>query len=112
MDSKISKPGLTPLPEHLRAAAYFTPDGGEWALPKKEALGYLDWCQGQDLKVLGFEVWYPLTGGPMVLELGVGNVEGIEANRESILKQPERDVYSRLVFNFTVVESAHRPTAG
>jgi hypothetical protein len=78
MESKVTHYGNGPLPEHLASAAYFTGDRQEWALPKAEALSYLDWCESKSLSVLGFEVWYPTTPGPTVVELGVGNVEELQ----------------------------------
>jgi len=91
-----------PLPAHLQPAAYFTGDRREWALPKAAALDYVDWCEGQGLRVLGFEVWYPTTPGPTVTDVGLGNVEGTAAVRARILEHPERYVWGPVVFNFTV----------
>jgi hypothetical protein len=109
MESKVTHYGNGPLPEHLASAAYFTGDRQEWALPKAEALSYLDWCESKSLSVIGFEVWYPTTPGPTVVELGVGNVEGIAATRDSIRQHADRDVNSPLVFNITVAEHGPNP---
>jgi hypothetical protein len=45
-----------PLPGAFDSVAYFTEDRREWALPKQNALAYLDWCEQHELSVLGFEV--------------------------------------------------------
>jgi hypothetical protein len=91
-----------PLPERFEAAAYFTGNRGEWALPKVEALDYLDWCEHGGLTVLGFDVWYPTTPGPTVTDLGLGNVEGVEAVRAAIRDHPGRHVSGTVVFNIWV----------
>lgn len=101
-----------PLPAHLEPAAYFTGDRREWALPKAAALDYLDWCECQGLRVLGFEVWYPTTPGPTVTDFGLGNVEGVAASRDRIREHPGRYVSGPVVFNITVAEDDHIPTAG
>jgi hypothetical protein len=112
MESPVTKYGNGPLPAHLEPAAYFTEDRGEWALPKAEALEYLDWCERRGLRVLGFEVWYPTTPGPTVTDLGLGNVEGVTAVREGIREHPGRYVWGQVVFNITIAEHDPMPTAG
>jgi hypothetical protein len=102
MEPRVTEYGNGPLPAHLESAAYFTDDRREWALPKSEALAYLDWCERRGLKVLGFEVWYPTTPGPTVTDLGLGNVEGIAAARNGIARHPGRYVSGSVVFNITV----------
>jgi hypothetical protein len=108
MESKVTHYGNGPLPEHLASAAYFTTDRREWALPKAEALAYLDWCESENLSVLGFEVGNPTMPGPTVVGPGVGNVEGIAATRDSIRQHADRGADNLWVFNITVVE--HGPT--
>jgi hypothetical protein len=96
----------------LESAAYFTHDRGEWALPKAEALAYLDWCEHHGFHVLGFDVWYPSTPGPTVTDLGLGNTEGIAAARREIARHPGRDVSGSVVFNITVAERESIPAVG
>jgi hypothetical protein len=96
-----------PLPPHLVAHAYFTADGREWALRKPEALEYLDWCEQQGLRVLGFDVWYP--SGPTPTDFGLGNVEGVAAVRDLIRAHPGRYVWGAVVFNITV-DTLNMPT--
>jgi hypothetical protein len=111
MEPNVTHYDNGPLPEHLAFAAYFTSNRQEWALPKAEALAYLDWCEGKALSVLGFEVWSPTTSGPTVVEFGVGNVEGIAATRDGIKQVADQDV-NRWVFNIMVAEHGPTPTAG
>lgn len=55
-----------PLPEQFLRCAYLTMDQKEWALPKPEALKYIEWCQDKGFQVLGFEVWGPTVPGPTI----------------------------------------------
>lgn len=112
METSVTHYANGPLPEHLAPAAYFTGDRREWALPKSEALAYIDWCEREHLEVLGFEVWYPTTPGPTVLEFGVGNVEGIAAAREGLQNHPGRYPSGPVVFNITVADREPTPRAG
>jgi hypothetical protein len=112
MESRVTRYANGPLPEHLEHAAYFTVDRKEWALPKAEAILYLDWCEREDFKVLGFDVWYPTSPDPTVADLGIGNIEGIAATLEGIQQHPGCDVYGPVVFNIWVVEHGSTPTAG
>ena len=102
MEPPIKEYGNGPLPAHFEPAAYFTSDRSEWALPKAEALDYLDWCERRSLRVLGFEVWYPTTPGPTVTDFGLGNVEGVTAARAGIREHPGSDLSGPVVFNITV----------
>jgi hypothetical protein len=111
MESELTHYGNGPLPDDLKAAAYFTEDRKEWALPKADALAYLDWCERENLSVLGFEVWYPTMPGPTVVEHGIGNVEGIAATRDGIRRHPDRDAHDRFVFNICVGENGSTSTA-
>jgi len=45
MESELTHYRNGPLPDDLEAAAYFTEDRKEWALPKAESFRYLDWCE-------------------------------------------------------------------
>ena len=96
--------GNGPLPSRFESTAYFTNGRREWALPKSDALAYLDWCDSRGLKVLGFEVWYPTTPGPTVTDVGVGNLEGVGAVRSAITSHPGHYAWGPVVFNITVAE--------
>jgi hypothetical protein len=112
MESPVTEYGNGPLPADLEPAAYFTDDRGEWALPKAEALKYLDWCERRGLNVLGFDVWYPTRPGPTVKDLGTWNVAGVAATREAIREHPGRYSSGPVVFNITVATHAPISTAG
>lgn len=45
-----------PLPNKF-TMIFLMPDKTEFALNKKDALKYLDWCKEQNIEVLGFDVW-------------------------------------------------------
>jgi hypothetical protein len=107
METQVTEYGNGPLPVQFESAAYFTHGRREWALPKGEALTYLDWCEQRGLNVLGFEVWYPTTPGPTITDLGLGNIEGVAAARDGITQHPGRYVSGSVVFNITVAE--HEP---
>lgn len=112
MESRVTDYENGPLPVHLESAAYFTGDRREWALPKTEALEYLNWCENQGLKVLGFEVWYPTTPGPTVTDVGLGNVDGVAAAREGIRQHSGSHASGRVVFNISVGEHGPISAAG
>src|SRR4051812_43302969 len=97
--------GNGPLPSQFESRAYFTADRLEWALPKPDALAYLDWCESRGLKVLGFDVWYPTTPGPTVTDVGIGNIEGVAAVRAAISHHPGHYVWGPVVFNITMANT-------
>lgn len=65
-----------PLPKWLEPRAYFSRDRHEFALKREDALEYLEWCQREGLRVLGFDIWAAADPSPSVLE----GEEGFEGN--------------------------------
>jgi hypothetical protein len=90
------------LPEHLEAFAYFTEDRREWALPKAEALAYINWCDEKRLRVVGFDVWRPTRPGPTVVVTSAGDVDGNEATRGALRDHPAGDADGDFVFNICI----------
>jgi hypothetical protein len=93
-----------PLPRDLKAEAYVTPDGSEFALNHKGALEYLRWCEELGIQVLGFDAWIPGTDGPIVQPQFAfeGDAEG--ARREiAQIKDPN------IFFNIWVKKTASLP---
>jgi len=101
-----------PLPQAFEASAYFNSDRTEWALPKSQALAYIDWCEGEGLQVVGFDVWYPTAQGPTVLVTSAGRAVGNAANRRALSDHPGVDETGALVFNIWVDRGTPRPAAG
>lgn len=68
-----------PLPQWLESRATFSRDKHEFALKREDAIEYLDWCQKQGLRVLGFDLWTAADPRPAVLG---GVDEGFEGNAQ------------------------------
>lgn len=88
-----------PLPKWLEPRARFSPDGHEFALTKEDALEYLDWCQKEGLRVLGFDVWAAADPAPASFE----EDSGVEGNaRECRDAISSRDFPGDPLFNIWV----------
>lgn len=57
-----------PLPDFLASRAYFS--ASEFALFRADALAFLDWCDSQTIKIIGFDVWLPTHPGPTATMAG------------------------------------------
>jgi len=89
-----------PLPRWLEPRATFSRDKHEFALKKDDALEYLDWCQKQGLRVLGFDLWAAADPRPAVLG---GADEGFEGNAaECLTAISTRDFPGEPLFNIWV----------
>jgi hypothetical protein len=101
-----------PLPAHLARFAFLIGDQKEWALPKPEALAYIEWCSEHGFRVLGFDVWRPDSPAPTVVVTSAGNSEGNDANRMAIADHAPGDEHGMFVFNIWVDEGPNAACPG
>lgn len=71
-----------PLPMAFYDIAYNTSNETEFALPRSEAIKYIEWCKEQSIEVIGFDTWAPTTPGPTVYEK-----ESIEGDGQLCIKK-------------------------